>query len=162
MFGFGKRKVELAAPIAGEVIPVSDVSDPMFSQKMLGEGFGVVPVAEAGSVDVCAPVAGELVQVFPTGHACGIRTPDGLDVLVHIGVDTVELKGDGFQALGIERGTQVSVGTPIIQADVARIRELGRDPVVIVVVTTKKLVAGLEVTSGKTAAGEKAAVVTKK
>lgn len=80
--------LHVAAPVQGELIDLSNVADQVFSQKMMGEGFAVVPSSE----HVVAPVSGKAVTVFPTGHAIGIRTEQGIDVLVHVGLDTVNLK----------------------------------------------------------------------
>ena len=79
----------LVAPTAGEAVPLASVPDPVFSTGALGEGFGVRP----GSGDVVAPVGGAVTMVAGTGHAVGITTDDGLEVLLHLGVDTVELEG---------------------------------------------------------------------
>lgn len=147
MFGLGKKKVDLVSPFAGEVVSVSAVPDPVFAQGMLGDGFAVIPPLDATVVDVVAPVGGTLKQVFPTGHAFAIKTDEGLEVLIHIGLDTVELKGEGFEALK-EKGETVRAGEPIVRLDVVKVRELGRDPITPVVFTKKKQVAELKIKTG--------------
>lgn len=95
MFGFGKKKVvendvNLYAPVTGELINLENVSDPVFAGKMMGDGFAVEP----NSGNVVSPVAGEVM--LQQGHAVGIKRADGLEILVHIGIDTVSLNGEPF------------------------------------------------------------------
>lgn len=116
MFGFGKSKKEtsLQAPVDGQVIQLSDVNDPVFSGGTMGYGFAVQPTGTT----VTAPVSGELIMLFKTNHAFAVRAEDGAEVLVHIGVDTVSLKGEGFTPL-VEKGAQVTAGQPIVEFDPA-------------------------------------------
>ena len=96
MFNFFKKEeFKIVAPVSGELIPLSQVPDQVFSTKMMGDGFAVIP----GSNRVVAPLSGSLETVFPTGHAVGIKTKDGIECIVHIGLDTVELNGEGFNVL---------------------------------------------------------------
>ncbi|GAB3699826.1 PTS glucose transporter subunit IIA [Corynebacterium nasicanis] len=161
MFGFGRKSttVDLGSPFAGEVIPVTEVEDPVFAGKMVGDGFAVRPRADAPVVTVCAPAAGELVTVFKTGHAFALRTPEGLEVLVHIGLDTVELKGEGFTTLAAQ-GETVAAGQPIVEVDLALLRERGRNPVTPVVMSNRKQVASVEVITGFMDSGTISATVT--
>ncbi|WP_353947468.1 PTS glucose transporter subunit IIA [Sporolactobacillus sp. Y61] len=137
MFGklFHKDKIteeRIVAPVSGTAKDVTDVPDPVFSQKMIGEGMAVDP--EPVTQQVVAPVDGEVIQLAETGHAFGIRSIMGEEVLVHIGLDTVELKGEGFRVLG-KVGDHVKTGDPIIEADFAHIREKGKGIIVPVVIT---------------------------
>ena len=118
------------APTAGEAVPLASVPDPVFSTGALGEGFGVRP----GSGDVVAPVGGAVTMVAGTGHAVGITTDDGLEVLLHLGVDTVELEGRPF-ALTVAAGQRVRAGEAIGTMDLEQIREAGKDTTAIVAVT---------------------------
>jgi glucose-specific phosphotransferase system IIA component len=102
--------------MAGEVKPISEVPDPVFAEKMMGDGFCIVPTEGR----VVSPVAGEVVNLFPTLHAVGIATPDGLEVLVHVGIDTVKLQGEGFRAL-VQQGAKVSAGQPLLEVDLATV-----------------------------------------
>lgn len=123
VFGlFGKRSkpVTVAAPLAGEGRPISEAPDPVFAEKMLGDGFCVFPAA-VDRTTVVSPVDGEVVNLFPTGHAVGLRTPDGLEVLVHVGIDTVKLQGRGFRAL-VAQGDRVSAGQPMLEVDLGSIQ----------------------------------------
>lgn len=157
MFNFGKSKVEFIAPIPGAVVPVTEVPDPMFSGKMLGDGYAVVPENDVHTLTVVAPADGEIVKVFKTGHAFTMKAGEGLEVLVHIGIETVDLKGQGFKVLA-ESGA-VKAGTPIVEVDLNVVRDASLNPITIVVFTKKKQVASLKVNEG--IAGRKpAAVVT--
>lgn len=110
-------KVGLAAPVAGEVIPLSEVPDKMFSAGTMGQGFAVQPTDGTFT----SPVAGEIAMIFPTKHAFAVTTPDGVQVLVHIGLETVALKGDGFEVLAA-KGDHVEAGDPVIRANLDAIR----------------------------------------
>lgn len=94
MFFDKKKKIDVKAPALGKVVELDEVPDEVFAGRMLGDGFAVIP--EDGTFK--APVSGKIGSFFPTGHAFGIEGEDGLEVLVHIGIDTVELKGEGFKA----------------------------------------------------------------
>lgn len=146
----------LVAPTAGEAVPLASVPDPVFSTGALGEGFGVRP----GSGDVVAPVGGAVTMVAGTGHAVGITTDDGLEVLLHLGVDTVELEGRPF-ALTVAAGQRVRAGEALGTMDLEQIRQAGKDTTAIVAVTNSaaKGVA-LELTAGPVAAGDRVAALT--
>lgn len=124
------NKVVLVAPVAGSVVPLSDVSDKAFATGALGKGIGVDPKDPV----VCAPVSGAVTALFPTGHAFGITSSDGVETLVHIGVDTVELEGEGFKAL-VKQGDIVEAGDGVVSVDFDLIRKKGIDPTVMVVVS---------------------------
>lgn len=150
IFGLGKKKVDLIAPFAGQVVAVDEVPDQVFAQRMLGDGFAVIPPEGQDVVDVLAPVSGALATVFGTRHAFAIIAEGGLEVLVHIGLDTVELRGEGFEALA-KTGDKVRAGQPVIRMDVAKVRESGRNPITPVVFTNASQVAGVKVTTGQVA-----------
>lgn len=118
------------APVSGEMVPLKNVPDPVFSQGMMGEGVAIKPVDGI----FVAPVAGEIVQLGETKHAYGIRTPLGEEILVHIGLDTVALKGEGFTA-HVKSGDRVSAGQTIITADLSLIREKAKSDITSIVVT---------------------------
>lgn len=113
-FNFFKKSKELSiyAPVNGQIIPIEEVPDPVFSQKMIGEGAAVIPV----NGDIVAPVEGKIIQVAPTMHSVGILAEDGTEILIHVGLDTVSLKGEGFQAT-VKEGDQVSVGQTLLKVD---------------------------------------------
>lgn len=113
MFGFLKKEeFKIVAPVDGELIPLANVPDEVFSQKVMGDGFAVIPA----NGRVVAPISGTAASVFPTGHAIGIETKDGIECIVHIGLDTVELNGEGFKTL-ISQGDKVKAGQPVIEFD---------------------------------------------
>lgn len=150
----------LVAPVTGAVIPLADVADPVFSSGALGEGYGVKPAGD-GTVHVLAPVTGEVTMVAGTGHALGFKTDDGLEVLLHLGVDTVELEGRPFE-LTPRTGDHVSAGDDLGTMDLAQITEAGKDTTAIVAVTNSaKEVASAELTTGDVEAGAQAAVLAR-
>ncbi|MBB6335494.1 glucose PTS transporter subunit IIA [Schaalia hyovaginalis] len=157
MFTFGRKKVQIAAPFVGEVVEIGEVPDPVFSSGVLGPGLAVIPEPDAAGVDVCSPVKGRLIRVFRTLHAFVLVTEGGLEVLVHIGLDTVELGGAGFESL-VPEGTEVMLGQPIIRFDVAAVRASGRNPITPVVFSKRKQVAEVKAKKGRVIAGEPAAV----
>lgn len=114
----------------GKVLAITEVNDPVFSQKMMGDGFGVEPV----NGTVYAPVAGIVTSVFPTKHALGLLTDEGLEVLVHMGIDTVDLKGGPF-TVNVKEGDKVSAGDKIAQMDLAAIQKAGKQTTIIVAFT---------------------------
>ena len=101
-----KEELQIYAPINGQIISIEEVPDPVFNQKMMGEGVAVIPTE--GSI--CSPVDGTILQVAPTKHAVGILAKDGSEILIHIGLETVALKGEGFQ-VAVTTGDKVSKGT---------------------------------------------------
>lgn len=119
----------VAAPVAGRVIPLEEVADPVFSSKALGEGVGIQPTEG----HVIAPVEGILVTVPDSGHAFGLKTDDGVEVLVHVGIDTVQLNGAGFQ-VAVKPEQRVVVGDLLGRVDLEAVRAAGYDPTTIVVV----------------------------
>lgn len=120
----------LAAPVAGKVVPLAKVEDEIFSSEMLGKGIAILPEENI----VKSPVKGEIVTIFDTQHAIGLKTDDDVEVLIHIGIDTVNLKGQHFKALA-KVGDRVEVGTPIMEVDFAAVKEAGYDIITPVVVT---------------------------
>ncbi|MEH7098109.1 PTS sugar transporter subunit IIA [Neobacillus vireti] len=86
---------EVFSPLDGEIVSLSEVPDPVFAQKLIGDGVVIVPK----SGKMVSPVNGQVIQVFPTKHAIGIKTKSGLEILIHIGLETVELNGEGFEVL---------------------------------------------------------------
>lgn len=163
MFGFGKKSqavtVDLHAPFEGEVVPVDQVPDPVFAGKMVGDGFAVNPTATEGIVEVCSPVAGRLATLMKSLHAFAVVTDEGLEVLVHVGIDTVELKGEGFEALAA-KGDTVSAGQPIVRVDIAAVEAAGRLLVTPVVMSNKKQVADISLTPGPASSGATVCTVT--
>ena len=139
----------------GEVINIEDVKDPVFSQKMMGDGFAVEP--ENGHI--VSPVAGKVTSVFPTKHALGLITDNGLEVLVHIGLDTVSLEGKPFE-VKVSEGQTVAAGDLLVEADLDAIRAAGRETSTIVVFTNADAIKSVKVEhTGKLAANAPVATV---
>jgi len=109
-------RIHVLAPLDGTVVALENVPDEVFAQKMAGDGVAIHP---SGNTAV-SPIAGTLAKLFPGGHAFGIATNEGVELIVHIGLDTVELKGAGFSNIARE-GQTVSAGTPIVHFDRAAI-----------------------------------------
>lgn len=142
------------APLAGEIVAMGAIADPAFAAGALGQAVGVIPPATTTTAQVVAPVAGKVISVAKTGHAYGIKTDDGVEILVHIGIDTVKLEGAGFTPL-VERKQQVQAGDVLAEVDFASIRDAGVDPTVITtVVNAKKLTAVEDIAPGTVAEGD--------
>lgn len=131
LFDFFKKKEELppvtvsdddiVAVADGELIDIATVSDPMFAEQMLGTSCAFR--FDQDKVTICSPANGKISNMFHTGHAFGVLTADGTDLLIHIGVNTVESKGKGFEILGKKEGDQVKAGDPIIRVDLKELRK---------------------------------------
>ena len=139
----------------GQVINIEDVKDPVFSQKMMGDGFAVEP--ENGKI--VSPVAGKVTSIFPTKHALGLVTDNGLEVLVHIGLDTVSLEGKPFD-VKVTEGQTVAAGDLLVEANLDAIREAGRATSTVVVFTNADAIKSVKVEhTGKLAANAPVAKV---
>lgn len=125
---------ELFTVATGEVIALTDVNDPVFSQKMMGDGFAVIPATG----EVTAPLSGKIVSVFPTKHAIGMQTAEGAEVLIHMGLDTVQMSQPAFEIL-VSEGQEVVAGTTIAQMDLDAIKNEGKETTIIVVFTDDKV-----------------------
>src|SRR5574340_1274615 len=122
--------LSVALPLRGDVIPLSDVNDPVFSTLAMGNGFAIYP--ERG--DILAPITGEIITVFPTGHAFGIRSALGTELLVHIGLNTVDLSKSTFN-ISVKKVDQVKKGQQIGTANLSEIKEKNYDPTTMVIFT---------------------------
>jgi sugar PTS system EIIA component len=121
------------APVSGRAVPLADVPDPVFSQGMVGYGAAVDP--PRGVVDAVAPVSGKVLKLLP--HAYIVMTADGVGVLVHLGIDTVGLNGEGFTA-HVSQGDEVAAGQVVITYDVPSVETKGLNPIVPVVVMDER------------------------
>lgn len=142
--------MEVLAPVSGEAVPLGEVPDEVFAQGMAGDGAAIVP---ASSGEVVAPVSGELVKLFEGGHAFGIQADGGAELIVHLGLDTIELRGRGFERLAKE-GQRVEAGQSIVRFDLEEIRSSGYDPVTPVVVANVEDHPIRNVTVGEVRAGD--------
>ncbi|MGA3415906.1 beta-glucoside-specific PTS transporter subunit IIABC [Lactiplantibacillus plantarum] len=123
----------LSSPETGHVIPLSEVNDEVFSSGAMGKGIAIEPTDGV----LYAPADAEVAMVFPTGHAIGLNTTDGAEILMHIGMDTVELDGKGFETL-VEKGASVKAGQPLIKFDIKAIEAAGYTVTTPIVVTNSK------------------------
>ncbi|WP_298077662.1 PTS glucose transporter subunit IIA [uncultured Abiotrophia sp.] len=160
MFGFFKKKKEEAAPVSkevtlyavadGQLINIEEVNDIVFAQKMMGDGFAIVP----SNGEISAPVAGEVVNVFPTKHAVGFKS-GALEVLLHMGIDTVALNGGPFDTK-VSDAQHVDANTLVSSVDLDQLAAEGKDNAMIVIFTNgNDLVESFELTaSGQVSRGQ--------
>lgn len=142
----------VVAPIAGEVVAMEALNDAAFASGALGQAVGITPANE--TLTVVAPADGKVISVAKTGHAYGIKTDDGVELLVHIGIDTVKLAGEGFTPL-VEKKQIVAAGDPLAEVDFAAIAENGVDTTVITTVVNAKKLGGVnDVADGTVVAGD--------
>ncbi|MBP9920968.1 MAG: PTS transporter subunit EIIC [Proteiniclasticum sp.] len=130
----------MASPVKGKVLDLSEVPDALFAEKMIGDGFAVDP--QEGTV--VSPVRGEIAHIFDTNHALAFITESGLEVLLHIGIDTVKMEGRGFKRLA-EIGQKVEIGTPLMEVDWALVRQEAKSSITEVVVTNMDQVHEMKV-----------------
>ena len=114
----GLNQEYIAAPIEGEIIPLTEVPDPVFSQKMMGDGFAIMPTSGV----VVSPVEGVVTIVFHTKHAIALTAKSGIEIIVHFGLDTVKLKGEGFD-VKVNSGDLVKVGDTLLVVDIESIKD---------------------------------------
>ncbi|MCT8977131.1 PTS glucose transporter subunit IIA [Clostridium sp. CX1] len=157
MFGFLKKEFKLVAPVSGKVIDLSEVPDPVFSQKMAGDGVGIDSTGDV----VVAPADGVISIIFKTNHAFGMLLNNGVELLVHIGIDTVELDGVGFERL-IQEGSKVKAGMPVIKIDRNLIKDKGYSLITPVLVTNPDNLKELKYDIDMLVQAGKEAVVTYK
>lgn len=118
--------ITVASPFAATVVDLADLSDPVFAERLVGDGVALRPTS-SGAVTVVAPAAGRITKVFPGGHGIAIETQAGA-MLVHVGIDTVQLEGRGFRTIAVQ-DTTVSAGDPLVEVDLAVVAAAGYEPV---------------------------------
>ncbi|WP_409298238.1 PTS glucose transporter subunit IIA [Peribacillus sp. SCS-26] len=142
---FGKKEnlsnkaLELAAPATGEIVPLDQVPDPVFAEKMMGDGLAINPIEGV----VAAPVDAEVLQVFPTKHAVGLKADNGAEILIHIGLETVSMNGEGFQSF-VTQGDRVKKGQKLISFNLDLIKEKAKSTVTPVIITNGDNFGSLE------------------
>ncbi|MFD0051963.1 PTS glucose transporter subunit IIA [Actinomycetes bacterium NPDC127524] len=150
-----EKEIVLFAPVSGKVIPLEEVSDPVFSEKMMGDGLAIDP--DEG--EVRAPCDAAVIQVFPTKHAIGLKTKNGAEILIHIGLDTVNMKGEGFEAY-VKEGDTVKRGQKLVSFDTSLIREKAASTVIPIIITNGELVQNIEKTSQSAAVSNETSFLT--
>ena len=158
---FGKKTMPteevIYSPVNGRVVNIEEVQDPTFSQKMMGDGIAVKPT----DGKVVSPVNGEVMQVFPTKHAVGIKGESGIEILIHIGLETVGMNGEGFES-HVKAGAKVKVGQPLITFDLERVNQKAVDDVIPVVITNMDHVETLDKQYSESANAGATAILTVK
>lgn len=157
MFFRKKKDKQLLAVASGTIIEIGKVKDPVFSEKMMGDGFAI----ETTSNTAYAPANGKLTLIFPTLHAYGITTDDGCEILVHIGLDTVNEKGNGFQC-SLQLNDEVKAGDAIVTFDRQYLESKGYDLTTMIIFPNPSTYKGFNVEYGKFVEGGKDIVATYK
>ncbi|MFR5188648.1 glucose PTS transporter subunit IIA [Peptostreptococcus sp.] len=152
----GESSMEILSPANGDLLDLSEVPDDVFSQKLMGEGFAV----ESADGDIYAPVSGEIGMIFPTKHAIIIATEDGIEVLIHMGIDTVKMDGRGFE-LFCEMGQKVKAGDKLAHMDKAVFQAEGYPTVTPVIFTNLDASKKIDLVEGQVKAGDKDRIVCK-
>ncbi|MCR1898255.1 PTS glucose transporter subunit IIA [Irregularibacter muris] len=147
MFGILKKsnkKLEIKAPIKGKLIKIEDVDDPVFAQKMVGDGVAIDPKENK----VLSPIDGEVIEVFPTKHALGLKTENNVEILIHIGLDTVDLKGEGFE-VHVKAQDKVKIGDPLVTFDREILKEKAKSLIIPVLITNYQEMKAIEIKEGE-------------
>lgn len=142
LFSFKSKKSVIASPTSGEVLPITECKDKVFSEKMMGDGFLIKP----SNGEFLSPVNGKVSMVFETKHAIAFTTNDGFEVLMHIGMDTVKLNGQGYDVL-VKTGDKVKIGQKVVNVDLKCIEENGYSTDTPVIITNLE---GKEISLNKT------------
>lgn len=129
MFKIKKIDEGLVSIVDGEMIPITTVPDEVFSEKLLGEGIAFITESKT----IAAPCAGELSTVFPGGHAYGITRKDGVEILIHIGIDTIQLNGEGFFPK-VKQGEKIAKGETLVELDLDFLKTTGLDLSIMLIV----------------------------
>jgi multiphosphoryl transfer protein len=138
----------LVAPLSGQMVPIEQVPDPVFAQRMVGDGVSIDPLSDR----LLAPCDGEVIQLHPAGHAVTILSPTGIEVMLHIGLDTVMLKGEGFDPK-VAVGDQVTTGSELIAFDLDHVATAAKSLLTQVVITNSEQLTSLTPSSGLVTAG---------
>ncbi|AWX15468.1 PTS glucose transporter subunit IIA [Mergibacter septicus] len=150
-------EVEIFAPLTGEIVNIEDVPDVVFSEKIVGDGIAIRPTGD----EIVAPVDGVIGKIFETNHAFSMESDDGIELFVHFGIDTVELKGEGFQRIAQE-GQKVKKGETIIKLDLPLLESKAKSILTPVVVSNMDEISHMDKKTGETVAGKTVVLVLKK
>lgn len=153
----GNKKIVLFSPVNGTLTDITKVSDETFAGKMLGDGIAVKP----SDGKICAPCDGSIDNMFETGHAFSIVSEGGAEILIHVGFDTVELKGEHF-TVHKSTGEKVKKGDLLVEADMEAIAKAHYDTTVVMVILNTDEYSGFDKKDGETGAGEEVLILTKK
>lgn len=148
-------ETEISSPVRGQVFSIADVDDGVFSKELLGKGVAIKPESNV----IVSPIDGEVVTVLASKHAIGLKTASGVELLIHVGIDTVNLKGDGFEVL-VKEGDSVTRGQMLMTVDFDKIKQAGYDETVIMVVTNSNEFKEIQPVLGSALAEEKVLVIS--
>ncbi|MCW9698038.1 MULTISPECIES: PTS glucose transporter subunit IIA [unclassified Avibacterium] len=160
LFGSKSNKtveVEIYAPLSGDIVNIEDVPDVVFSEKIVGDGIAIRPTGNK----LVAPVDGVVGKIFETNHAFSMESTDGVELFVHFGIDTVELKGEGFRRIA-EEGQTVKRGDTIIELDLELLEAKAKSVLTPVVISNMDEVSHIEKKTGEVVAGDSVVLVVKK
>ena len=149
--------IEIVAPLSGEIVNIEDVPDVVFAEKIVGDGIAIKPTGNK----MVAPVDGTIGKIFETNHAFSIESDSGIELFVHFGIDTVELKGEGFKRIA-EEGQRVKVGDPVIEFDLPLLEEKAKSTLTPVVISNMDEIKELIKLSGSVTVGETPVIRIKK
>lgn len=152
-----KRRVELKSPFEGKAVELTEVPDTVFSSKLVGDGIAFVP----NKGIIYAPAHGRIVQVFPSKHAIGIKTEEGLELLIHVGIDTVNMKGEGFESF-VKTGDSIEVGDKLMTFDINLIKEKAKSILSPLVITNSEAVESMKFYYGSAHKNSTVAVISLK
>lgn len=144
-----KNSIEIIAPLSGEIVKIEDVPDVVFAEKIVGDGVAIKPSGNR----IVAPLNGKIGKIFETNHAFAIESDEGIELFVHFGIDTVELKGEGFTRV-VEEGQQVKIGDTIIEIDLPLLESKAKSVLTPVVISNMETVVELTKLSGSVEAGK--------
>ena len=160
LFGSKENKsveVEIYAPISGDIVNIEDVPDVVFSEKIVGDGVAIRPTGNK----IVAPVDGVIGKIFETNHAFSMESKEGVELFVHFGIDTVELKGEGFTRVAQE-GQTVKRGDTVIELDLSLLEAKAKSVLTPVVISNMDEINHLEKKTGEVVAGDSVVLVLKK
>ncbi len=160
LFGSKEKKsvvVEIFAPISGEIVNIEDVPDVVFSEKIVGDGIAIRPTSDK----IVAPVDGVVGKIFETNHAFSMESKEGVELFVHFGIDTVELKGEGFTRVAQE-GQNVKRGETIIEFNLPLLESKAKSILTPIVISNMDEISSIEKKSGEVVAGDSVVLVLKK
>ncbi|EEP47537.1 TPA: PTS glucose transporter subunit IIA [Haemophilus influenzae] len=160
LFGSKENKsveVEIYAPISGEIVNIEDVPDVVFSEKIVGDGIAIRPIGNK----IVAPVDGVIGKIFETNHAFSMESKEGVELFVHFGIDTVELKGEGFTRIAQE-GQSVKRGDTVIEFDLSLLESKAKSVLTPIVISNMDEISCIVKKSGEVVAGESVVLALKK
>jgi PTS system glucose-specific IIA component len=136
--GKPSKEIDVYTPVSGKILSLEEVPDPVFSEKMMGDGIAIEP----SDGRVVAPFDGDIMQIFPTKHAVGIKAANGAEILIHVGLETVSMKGEGFES-HVSQGDKVKKGDLLITFDLNLIREKANSTITPIIVTNGDMIENI-------------------